>query len=205
MIVERFVGAFIISIGITLGLFWTMTFLIHVEGEGLPERPVPVVHLVNVIRDSPVELIKHVPPAKPPIVEEPEHSDFDPADLIPDRAGISVPGAKPSDGDRRQHRRPQLMVADGDAAPLVRVPPEYPIEAMRRGVEGRVLVSFTIDRGGSVQGARVIAAEPSNIFNASAIRAVEQWRYAPKIVNGEAVEQRDVRIAIPFKLDGESG
>ena len=98
-----------------------------------------------------------------------------------------------------------MASADGDAVPMVRVPPQYPERALQLGIEGRVLIEFTISRSGAVKNAKVIAAEPSSIFNKAAIKAVEQWKYNPKIVNGQAVEQVGVRIAIPFKLGNDAG
>ena len=88
--------------------------------------------------------------------------------------------------------------------PMVRVPPQYPERAMQRGIEGRVLVEFTISKSGAVKDAKVIAAEPSAIFNKAALKAIRQWKYNPKILNGKAVEQRGIKIAIPFRL-GDSG
>jgi protein TonB len=55
-----------------------------------------------------------------------------------------------------------------------------------------------------VKDAKVIAAEPSAIFNKAALKAIRQWKYNPKILNGKAVEQRGIKIAIPFRL-GDSG
>ena len=97
-----------------------------------------------------------------------------------------------------------MASADGDAVPMVRVPPQYPERALQRGIEGRVLIEFTISKSGSVKDAKVVAYEPSQIFNKAALKAVKQWKYNPKIVNGKPVEQPGVRIAIPFKLGSEA-
>ena len=97
-----------------------------------------------------------------------------------------------------------MASADGDAVPMVRVPPQYPERALQRGIEGRVLIEFTISKSGSVKDAKVVAYEPSKIFNKAALKAVKQWKYNPKIVNGKPVEQPGVRIAIPFKLGNEA-
>jgi protein TonB len=78
-------------------------------------------------------------------------------------------------------------------------PPRYPERALARGIEGRVLVEFTIAASGNVRDAHVVAAEPSSIFNQSAVEAVSQWRYTPKIVDGNPVERRGMRISIPFR------
>ena len=66
-----------------------------------------------------------------------------------------------------------------------------------------MLIQFTISRSGAVKDPVVLAAEPSNIFNKAAIKAVLQWKYNPKIVNGKAVEQKGLKIAIPFRLGQE--
>jgi periplasmic protein TonB len=87
---------------------------------------------------------------------------------------------------------------------MVRVPPQYPEKAMQRGIEGRVLVEFTISRVGTVKDAKVIAAEPSSIFNKAALKSVSQWKYNPKILNGKAVEQTGIRTSVVFKLGSEN-
>ncbi len=56
--------------------------------------------------------------------------------------------------------------------------PEYPRGAERRNVEGFVVVSYSIDAGGTVVGASVAEAQPEGIFDRAAIRAVENWRFA---------------------------
>jgi protein TonB len=67
-----------------------------------------------------------------------------------------------------------------------------------------VLIEFTISKSGSVKDAKVIAYEPSTIFNSAALKAVSQWKYNPKIENGKPVEQKGIRIAIPFRLGSEA-
>ena len=74
---------------------------------------------------------------------------------------------------------------------------------MQRGIEGRVLVQFTITKIGTVKDAIVIAAEPSSIFNKAALKSVSQWKYNPKIENGQAVEQKGIRTSVVFKLGSE--
>ena len=96
-----------------------------------------------------------------------------------------------------------MASADGDAVPMVRVPPQYPERAQQRGIEGRVLIEFTISKSGSVKNPKVVAYEPSTIFNKAALKAVSQWKYNPKIEDGKAVEQKGIRIAIPFRLGGD--
>ena len=79
------------------------------------------------------------------------------------------------------------VVTDRQLSPLVRVHPMYPQKAAQRGVEGWVEVEFTISKTGTVKDPKVVAAEPSRIFNRAALRAIRKWKYKPELVDGEAV------------------
>ncbi|HDY85154.1 hypothetical protein LCGC14_0677650 [marine sediment metagenome] len=88
---------------------------------------------------------------------------------------------------------------DEDVVPLVRIPPQYPRVASRRGIEGIVTVSFTITKDGRVRDPVVISAKPENIFNSAALKAILKWKFKPKVVDGQPVE-RQATQAIEFKL-----
>jgi protein TonB len=90
--------------------------------------------------------------------------------------------------------------SDRDVIPLVRVPPEYPPRAITLGIEGWVLVEFTITATGSVTDALIAAAEPAGVFDDAALKAIARWRYNPKIENGAAVERVSVQTKIVFEL-----
>jgi protein TonB len=205
VVVERYFGALAGATGITFGLFWLMTTLIHIEGDVSPEKVFTTVEIVDVMLDRPVEPIRRTPPIQKRPIESPTLDHLDPNDVIPNEYDIPILSPDPSEQTLRDPRRPSLSRADGDSTPLVRVPPRYPILATRRGIEGRVLVSFTIGKDGSVYDVRVLAAEPPDVFDAAAVKAVRQWRYEPKIVDGDPVEQRDQRISIPFRIEDASG
>lgn len=68
---------------------------------------------------------------------------------------------------------------DGDALALVRVLPHYPPRALQRGIEGWVLLEFSIDALGTPLSPRIIESEPKGIFDSAAIAAVKRWRYRP--------------------------
>lgn len=82
---------------------------------------------------------------------------------------------------------------------LVRIPPQYPKRAMRRGIQGWVKIEFTITTVGTVKDAIVVEAKPNHIFDDAALNAINKWKFKEKIVNGSAVEQRAVQI-LQFKL-----
>lgn len=90
--------------------------------------------------------------------------------------------------------------ADGEVVPLVRIEPNYPREAVMRGLEGWVRVRFTILPDGSVANPSVVAAEPPRIFNQEAVRAILRWKFRPRIVDGQAVS-REAEQTIDFRLE----
>ena len=74
-----------------------------------------------------------------------------------------------------------------ELTPLVRFPPEYPIPAISRRIEGYVLLRFTITETGSVADPEVIRADPPGVFERSARRAILKWKYQPQLANGQPV------------------
>jgi protein TonB len=91
--------------------------------------------------------------------------------------------------------------SDTDVIPLVRIAPEYPPRALRRGVEGWVQVQFTITATGAVKDAVVVAADPPGLFDEAALRSIARWRYNPKVEGGVAVERVGVQTVIRFVLE----
>lgn len=66
---------------------------------------------------------------------------------------------------------------DGGLEPLIAGVPRYPDTARARGLRGWVEVEFTVTPAGTVENARVVAAEPRNVFDAAALEAVARRRY----------------------------
>ena len=102
----------------------------------------------------------------------------------------------------------QTQVADFDARPRLRVPPRYPDKCQGRGSSTRiksadkeeiVLVEFDITPDGRTDNIKVIDSTNS-CFDASARESVEQWRYDPKIVDGEPAFRRGVQAQIKYVL-----
>jgi protein TonB len=91
--------------------------------------------------------------------------------------------------------------SDRDTIPLVRIPPDYPPRALSRGLEGWVQVQFTITATGTVKDAVVVDAQPKNIFDEAALKAIARWRYNPKVEGGVAVERVGIQTVIRFQLD----
>lgn len=89
----------------------------------------------------------------------------------------------------------------GEPIPYLRSQPIYPGIAIRRGLSGYVDLMFTINVTGATEDVRVIGAEPANIFDRAAVRAVQKWKYRPQIAdNGEAVRKAGVTTRVRFQI-----
>lgn len=93
---------------------------------------------------------------------------------------------------------------DGEYLPIVKVAPQYPRRAAQKGIEGYVVVEFTVNKLGAVQDVIVIESQPANIFNRAAISAAKKFKYKPKINEGIATAVLGVRNIIRFELDKTS-
>lgn len=82
---------------------------------------------------------------------------------------------------------PARAVAQAPARAAVPVPvpalleapqPRYPLMALRRKLEGEVVLELRIEANGSVGQARVLSATPPGLFDEAAVAAAERWRFA---------------------------
>lgn len=87
------------------------------------------------------------------------------------------------------------------AMPLYRVEPKYPSRALKRKMEGYVILRFTIDELGKPTDIESIEAEPSRVFVRPAIQALKQWKYQPKLVKGKAITQPGQTVRLEYRLN----
>jgi TonB family protein len=64
--------------------------------------------------------------------------------------------------------------------------PIYPPAALRKRMEGTVVMDATIDEDGRVREPFVISS-PGSLLDIAAMDAVKQWRYRPLLINGEPI------------------
>jgi TonB family protein len=80
------------------------------------------------------------------------------------------------------------------------VAPKYPRSAERRNISGWVDVVFTVTTQGTVADVEVRNSEPGDIFNNSAVKAVEKWEFEPVVENGLIINKR-AGVRMMFALD----
>ena len=87
------------------------------------------------------------------------------------------------------------------ARAIVQIPPQYPIDAAQKGIEGWVKLSFSIDTDGTVTDIQVVDAHPKRIFNRAAKKALKGWRYQAKFVDAVPVMQHNMMIQLDFEME----
>lgn len=88
--------------------------------------------------------------------------------------------------------------------PLDIVIPEYPRHALQRGIEGEVVVSFSIAEDGSIFAAHIIRSHPRQVFDKSVLTALQHSRYKPQIIDGLPVIIEGVTETFTFLIESPS-
>lgn len=184
-------------------LFVVMAELISNSGRPPPDAgETVIIDIVMATPDDATQLRQRVPPPpppppkQPPKIEpvEPDVTDVDTDGLSFNMPSVDVGGASVNIGSVGAMR-------DGDATPIVRIEPKYPVQAARDGKEGWVRLSFTINEAGGVEDVEVLEAQPKRVFDREAKRALRKWKYKPNIVDGKPTKQFNMKVQLDFKLD----
>jgi periplasmic protein TonB len=93
-----------------------------------------------------------------------------------------------------------LRVGGEVKAPILqsRVEPTYPEAARKARMEGVVILEAIITGSGSVEEVKVLKSV-NPLLDASAVRAVQQWKYKPATLNGRAVRVY-LTVTVTFNL-----
>lgn len=172
----RFFVSIVFAFFMTAGLILLMQHLIKPDAEAPldPDQSIPISYL-PVIEEPPPPPPQLPEPVEPPSPPPPTHilptvdGDgpilvvFNPEPVVDPKVGVD------------QH-------IGGDALPILTVPPDYPDRALARGIEGFVVVEFTITAAGTIADAVVVRAHPPGIFEQSALRAIARYKYKPRVL-----------------------
>lgn len=187
---------------LTLVMFWALWSMITAPIGFGPHIAAPKIEYTPKILDS-----KPVPEPR----EQKPILDIPPAPPQRDIIGVPDENIRPT---RVPYERPPIATRgtevdfrtpgggiDQDAQPVVRIEPDYPPSALRRGLEGWVQVQFSITKTGRVTDVVVVGASPRGVFEEATIEAVRRWLYNPKIEDGVPVERVGLQTVLRFDLD----
>ena len=200
MNVARLGLAGLLAAATTFGLLFLMHALIEANNkppEDVEERKVADIHMPERQIETQYDTEK---PEKPDDPEEPPpdmpEPEFDQPDVNPDALNMAAPRINPN----LNVKGVGGFGSDGEYLPIVKVQPQYPRRALSRGIEGYVIVEFTVTTNGSVKDPVVVEAVPPNIFNRAAMKAALKFKYKPRVIDGEPVEVPGVRNKITFAI-----
>ncbi len=95
-----------------------------------------------------------------------------------------------------------LRISAGPFPRLIKkVRPVYPKEALKKKIEGVVILEATIDKKGLVATGRIIKS-PDTLLADAAMAAVKQWVYEPYLKNGKAMSVI-FTVTVTFSLKDE--
>lgn len=200
----RYAAAFGFAVIVTIGLLWSMQKLISGGNNALTEPPKGnVLDFIRLKRDEVVQK-KERKPQKPPTPKEPPPQMQQPQmqQANPNANAVSTSFAAEIQAEGGLSGGLSLDSADGDYLPIVKVAPIYPRRAQSRGIEGYVIVEFTVTKNGSVRDPFVVEAQPEGIFDRAALDAAKKFKYKPRVVDGTATEVAGVQNRITFEIDG---
>ena len=205
--------AALLSALITAGLFATLRALTNSRSVVDEAMSLSKVEFVRLRREVEIEERKREKPER----EKPEQALVTPTLAVAEQEGLDLGldvqaiaaglGAEfgSTAGTGGSGGRGELALSSGlsDRAPLplVRVEPQYPPQAARKGLEGWVQVQFTISIAGSVRDAVVLKSSDS-VFERAAITAVNKWKYQPQMKEGKPVETSEIRVVVRFRMEG---
>lgn len=197
----RLLGGALVAAAITLGLYLLMAELVAAGREAMSEGPDGrIVDFVRIGKEPELKTQTRKPEkpdkpeAPPPDAPAPETETQAPTAGAVNIGQLGVDASLTSEGFR-------LSASDGEYLPIVKVAPVYPARAQSQGIEGYVLLEFTVTETGAVKKPRVVESEPGSVFDDAAIAAVKKFKYKPRVRNGEPISVPDVQHLITFEID----
>jgi TonB family protein len=77
----------------------------------------------------------------------------------------------------------------------------YPRAALRREIEGSVILELTVGVTGDVVDAFVVEATPPNRFEKNALKYARSFKYEPYSANGVPTQVERIRVIVPYKIE----
>ena len=197
MILRYFIGLTFGTVFMQL-LFWVMWSLVSVPVDVAEMRQATRVEFTRMRQDTEAQKKQQDKPQpdKPPPVPEVPQMNFAKGSVENTVAQLTPT----VDASSAMSKMKMTAGSDRDIVPLVRINPDYPPRALSRGIQGWVIVQFTISATGTVKDEKVVDSS-NKIFDEAALKAIARWRYNPKVEEGVAVERKGVQTKLVFQLE----
>ncbi len=193
---------------VTFSLFILMAYLIKADVRPPLVEKLPSIQISMVEPDDDINLLirrlpkKPQPPKNPPPprtqrITKAERPKVQSMNLNMGQLDVAIAGSGLYLGP------PGGAMGDGEAIPMVIIQPRYPRKAAMEGIEGWVKFKFTISPDGTPINVELVDAQPRRVFERDARRAIYKWKFKPRVVDGKALEQKNMIYTMLFQLAAE--
>ncbi|MEO0574295.1 MAG: TonB family protein [Pseudomonadota bacterium] len=188
---------------ITCILLLSMTALID-QGIAAPAKTYRVVLDAPGMPPTPPEPEQPTKPTQPPPPMAPPVSTRDTTGVTewPRPTVIAPPGSRGPDlpDNALSGTLDVQRFDDGPAIEVMPVQPIYPGKMLARGLEGSVVVTFSVNPAGRVMNATVVSSTHRG-FEKAALNAIERFRYQPRMIDGAAVATHNLQKQFTFHVE----
>lgn len=197
--IARVATAIGLGAAVTFGLLFLMQMLIA-SGRGINDGAAryEITDFVRVEREQRVEREENKPEKPPEPEDQPEMPNPDQNTDYDNSLAVSMTGPNLNAGVDIGGLG--FGVSDGEYLPIVKVAPVYPTRAASRGLEGYVIVEFTVTESGATSDIFVVEST-SSLFERAAVEAASKFKYKPRVIDGNPVSVAGVRNKITFQLE----
>jgi len=197
-----------IAAGVTLGLLLSMATMVAAEFEP-QDKTKSMTFEINPVPDDlpPAREIPKPDPLKdvevPP--PPPELDIVKVAEVVVPKVpfGGTVPDIDPFEiefdsglGD--------IIVADGEEQPIVRIPPIFPPRFLQGDNSGYCKMRFDVSAQGLPYNVQAVSCT-NRLLSSPSIETVQKWKYKAKVQNGQPVDRPGLETTIRFELTDERG
>lgn len=188
---------------VTVGLAMAMSAMISTEFEAEEISETPEFLINPLVEDeeplppkTELEALKVVEvPPPPPVTGIPSQEKVMPTPTVwPDRKDVFDPKGL-------EINMPKYLGGNSSPKPILRFPPNMPSSAKR---SGHCTVRFNVNAVGVPYDIETTFCTQS-VFKRPTLRSVAQWKYRPRISNGEATAMMGITNRVTFRLSDEKG
>ncbi|WP_205527186.1 energy transducer TonB [Solimonas sp. K1W22B-7] len=197
----RFIPAMVLACVAMFGLFWTLHALISgTTGAGGTSEILPTVDFLRLAKNFEIETRERKPPEMPDRPEAPPEVPVQ-SQQIQGPVNNNIAINMSLENTTQVKANFGLSSTDGEYLPIVKVAPMYPARAQTQGIEGWVLLKFTVTEAGTVVDPVVLESSPPGVFDEAAKKAVTKFKYKPRVESGRPIAVPNVQHLIRFELD----
>lgn len=99
-----------------------------------------------------------------------------------------------------ENTQPSPVFDEKNYKPISKVKPDYPMRALENELEGNCTVEYSVNTQGQVVNPKALS-DCDPIFVRPSLNAARQFKYQPRIVNGQAVEVAKIKNTFEYRIE----